>query len=128
MLKEFRDFAMRGNVLDLAVAVIIGGAFGKIVASLVDDIIMPLVGLLIGGIDFNSLAFTAGSAQVKYGSFIQNIVDFLIVAFVIFLIVRTMNRFKKPAPAAAPTTKECPRCFTAIPLRATRCPNCTSEL
>lgn len=128
MLKEFRDFAMRGNVLDLAVAVIIGGAFGKIVTSLVDDIIMPIVGLLIGGIDFKSLAFTVGSAKVTYGSFIQNVVDFLIVAFVIFMIVRTMNRFKKPAPAAAPTTKECPRCFTAIPLKATRCPNCTSEL
>ena len=128
MLKEFRDFAMRGNVLDLAVAVIIGGAFGKIVASLVDDIIMPLVGLIIGGVDFKSLAFTVGSAQVKYGSFIQNVVDFLIIAFVIFLIVRTMNRFKKPAPAAAPATKECPRCFTIIPLKATRCPNCTSEL
>jgi len=128
MLKEFRDFAMRGNVLDLAVAVIIGGAFGKIVASLVGDIIMPLIGLIIGGVDFNSLAFTVGSAQVKYGSFIQNVIDFLIIAFVIFLIVRTMNRFKKPAPAAAPTTKECPRCFTTIPLQATRCPNCTSEL
>ena len=128
MLKEFRDFAMRGNVLDLAVAVIIGGAFGKIVASLVDDIIMPLIGLVIGGVDFNSLAFTVGSAQVKYGSFIQNVVDFIIIAFVFFMIVRTMNRFKKPAPAAAPTTKECPRCFTTIPLKATRCPNCTSEL
>jgi large conductance mechanosensitive channel len=128
MLKEFREFAMRGNVLDLAIAVIIGGAFGKIVASLVEDIIMPLIGLIIGGIDFNSLAFTVGSAQVTYGSFIQNVVDFLIVAFVIFLIIRTMNRFKKPAPAAAPTTKECPRCFTTIPLKATRCPNCTSEL
>lgn len=128
MLKEFRDFAMRGNVLDLAVAVIIGGAFGKIVTSLVDDIIMPIVGLALGGIDFKSLAVTVGSAQVKYGSFIQNIVDFLIVAFVIFLIIRTMNRFKKPAPVAAPTTKECPRCFTNIPIKATRCPNCTSEL
>ena len=128
MLKEFRDFAMRGNVLDLAVAVIIGGAFGKIVTSLVDDIIMPLVGLAIGGVDFKSLAVTVGSAQVKYGSFIQNVVDFLIIAFVIFMIVRTMNRFKKPAPVAAPTTKECPHCFTNIPIKATRCPNCTSEL
>lgn len=128
MLKEFRDFAMRGNVLDLAVAVIIGGAFGKIVTSLVGDIIMPLIGLVIGGVDFNSLAFTVGSAQVKYGTFIQNVVDFIIIAFVIFMIVRTMNRFKKPAPVAAPTTKECPRCFTTIPLKATRCPNCTSEL
>ncbi len=128
MLKEFRDFAMRGNVIDLAVAVIIGGAFGKIVSSLVDDIIMPLIGLIIGGIDFNSLAFKVGSAQVKYGTFIQNVVDFLIIAFVIFLMVRAMNKMKKPAPAAAATTKECPRCFTTIPLKATRCPNCTSEL
>ncbi|HSA99995.1 MAG TPA: large conductance mechanosensitive channel protein MscL [Anaerolineales bacterium] len=128
MLKEFREFAVRGNVLDLAVAVIIGGAFGKIVASLVDDIIMPLVGLLIGGIDFKSLAFTVGSAKVAYGSFIQNIVDFIIVAVVIFLMVRAINSTKKPAPAAAPTTKECQYCFTTIPLKATRCPNCTSEL
>ncbi len=128
MLKEFRDFAVRGNVVDLAVAVIIGGAFGKIVTSLVDDIIMPLVGLLIGGIDFKSLAFTVGSAKVTYGSFIQNVVDFIIIAIVIFLMVRAINSFKKPAPAAALTTKECPYCFTNIPLKATRCPNCTSEL
>jgi large conductance mechanosensitive channel len=110
MLKEFRDFAMRGNVIDLAVAVIIGGAFGKIVASLVSDIIMPLVGLLIGGVDFKSLAFTVR------------------IAFVIFFMVRAINSTKKPAPAAAPTTKECPHCFTTIPLKATRCPNCTSQL
>jgi large conductance mechanosensitive channel len=128
MLKEFKEFAIRGNVMDLAVAVIIGGAFGKIVTSLVDDIIMPLVGLLIGGIDFKSLAFTVGSAKVTYGSFIQNIVDFIIVALVIFLMVRAINSTKKPAPAAAPTTKECPYCFTMIPLKATRCPNCTSPL
>jgi large conductance mechanosensitive channel len=128
MLKEFREFAIRGNVVDLAVAVIIGGAFGKIVASLVDNIIMPLVGLLIGGVDFKNLAFTVGSAKVEYGLFIQNVVDFIIVAFVIFLIVRAINSTKKPAPVAAPTTKECPHCFTAIPLKATRCPNCTSQL
>jgi len=127
MLKEFREFAIRGNVIDLAVAVIIGGAFGKIVASLVDDIIMPIIGLLIGGIDFKSLAFQIGSAKVTYGSFIQNVVDFVIIAFVIFLIVRAMNRFKKQEPTT-PTTKECPHCFTTIPLKATRCPNCTSEL
>ena len=127
MLKEFREFAIRGNVIDLAVAVIIGGAFGKIVTSLVDDIIMPLIGLLIGGIDFKSLAFQIGSAKITYGAFIQNVVDFIIVAFVIFLIVRTMNRFKKQEPTT-PTTKECPYCFTTIPLKATRCPNCTSEL
>jgi large conductance mechanosensitive channel len=127
MLKEFREFVKRGNVIDLAVAVIIGGAFGKIVASLVSDIIMPLVGLLIGGVDFKSLAFTVGSAKVTYGSFIQNVVDFTIIAFVIFLMVRAMNRFKKQEPTT-PTTKECPHCFTTIPLKATRCPNCTSQL
>jgi large conductance mechanosensitive channel len=128
MLKEFREFAIRGNVVDLAVAVIIGGAFGKIVSSLVDNIIMPLVGLLIGGVDFKNLAFTVGSAKLEYGLFIQNVVDFIIVAFVIFLMVRAINSTKKPAPAAAPTTKECPHCFTTIPLKATRCPNCTSQL
>lgn len=128
MLKEFREFAMRGNVLDLAVAVIIGGAFGKIIASLVNDILMPLIGLAMGGVNFSELAVVVGEAQVKYGMFIQAIVDFVIVAFVIFMIIRTMNRFKKPQPVAAPTTKDCPRCFTAIPLNATRCPNCTSEL
>jgi large conductance mechanosensitive channel len=127
MLKEFREFAIRGNVVDLAVAVIIGGAFGKIVSSLVDDIIMPLVGLLIGGIDFKSLAFTVGGAKITYGAFIQNVVDFIIIAFVIFLMVRAMNRFKKQEPTT-PTTKECPHCFTTIPLKATRCPNCTSQL
>ena len=127
MLKEFREFAIRGNVIDLAVAVIIGGAFGKIISSLVDDILMPLIGLLVGGIDFSNLAITVGSAQVKYGAFIQNIIDFLLVAFVIFLMVRAMNRLKRQEPTT-PTTKECPRCFTTIPLKATRCPNCTSEL
>jgi large conductance mechanosensitive channel len=131
MLKEFKDFAMRGNVLDLAVGVIIGGAFGKIVASLIGDIIMPLIGLILGGIDFNSLAVTVGSAQVKYGSFIQSIIDFITIAFVIFLIVKGANATKKPAPAAAPaepTTKECPHCFSTISIKATRCPNCTSQL
>jgi large conductance mechanosensitive channel len=128
MLKEFRDFAMRGNVMDLAVGVIIGGAFGKIVSSLVGDVLMPLIGLLIGGIDFAGLALTVGSAQVKYGSFIQSIFDFTIIAFVIFMLVRAMNKLQKPAPAAAPTAKECPYCFSAIPIKATRCPNCTSQL
>lgn len=128
MLKEFRDFAMRGNVMDLAVAVIIGVAFGAIVTSLVNDIIMPLIGLVLGGIDFSGLAFQVGNATVKYGAFIQAVVNFLIVAFVIFLIVRAINRLKGPAPVPAPTTKTCPRCFTTIPLQATRCPNCTSEL
>jgi len=131
MLKEFRDFAMRGNVMDLAVAVIIGGAFGKIIASLVNDILMPLIGLILGGVNFAELSFTVKDAVVMYGSFIQAIVDFILVAFVIFLLVRTMNNMKKkePAPAPAePTTKECPHCFTTISIKATRCPNCTSQL
>ena len=128
MLKEFRDFALRGNVMDLAVAVIIGGAVGKIIASLVNAVLMPLIGLVFGGLDFSSLSFTVKDAVVNYGMFIQSIVDFTIVAFVIFLIIRTMNRLQKPAPAAAPTTKECPYCFTTISIQAKRCPNCTSQL
>ncbi|MGC1375525.1 MAG: large conductance mechanosensitive channel protein MscL [Anaerolineales bacterium] len=128
MLKEFKDFAMRGNVMDLAVGVIIGGAFGKIVTSLVGDILMPLVGLLIGGVSFVDLSITVGSAVVKYGSFIQNVIDFIIIAFVVFLIVKGINSMQKPAPAAAPTTKPCPQCATDIPLAAKRCPNCTSNL
>ncbi len=128
MLKDFKDFAMRGSVMDLAVGVIIGGAFGKIVSSLVDDILMPLIGLLIGGIDFTGLKFTVGSAGVSYGTFIQNVVDFLIIAFVVFLMVRSLARLQKPAPVAAPTKKDCPYCFSSIPIQATRCPNCTSEI
>jgi len=122
---------MRGNVLDLAVAVIIGGAFGKIVGSLVNDIIMPLIGLIMGGVNFSDLSFTVGEAVVKWGAFVQTVIDFLVIAFVIFLIVKAANNMKKaPAPAAPaePTTKECPHCFSAIPIKATRCPNCTSEL
>jgi large conductance mechanosensitive channel len=128
MLNEFKKFALRGNVMDLAIAVIIGGAFGKIIASLVGDILMPLIGLVLGGVDFSSLAITVGDAAIKYGAFLQAIVDFLIIAFVIFLLIQAMNRMKKPEPVAAPTTKDCPYCLTAIPLQATRCPNCTSEL
>jgi large conductance mechanosensitive channel len=131
MLKEFKDFAMRGNVMDLAIAVIIGGAFGKIIASLVNDILMPLIGLALGGLSFADLSFTVGDAVIAYGAFIQAIVDFIIVAFVIFMLIRTMNNMKKkePAPAPAePTTKECPHCFTTIPIKATRCPNCTSQI
>ncbi|MEW5828814.1 MAG: large conductance mechanosensitive channel protein MscL [Chloroflexota bacterium] len=131
MLKEFKAFVMRGNVLDLAVAVIIGGAFGKIIGSLVNDILMPLIGLLLGGISFTDLMVTVGAAEVKYGAFIQAIVDFLIIAFVIFLIVKAANSMKKkeePAAPAEPTTRDCPHCFTAIPLKATRCPHCTSQL
>jgi large conductance mechanosensitive channel len=131
MLKEFKTFMMRGNVMDLAVGVIIGGAFGKIVSSLVTDILMPLVGLILGGIDFSGLAFTLGSAKVTYGNFINNLIDFIIIALVIFLMVKGINSLqKKPAPAtaASPITKECPHCFTIISIKATRCPNCTSEL
>jgi len=131
MLKEFKEFVMRGNVLDLAVAVIIGGAFGKIISSLVNDILMPLVGLVLGGVNFSELAFTVGEAVVKWGAFVQAIVDFLIIAFVIFMIVKAANSTKKkeePAPKPEPTTKECPFCFTTISIKATRCPNCTSEL
>jgi large conductance mechanosensitive channel len=130
VLNEFKAFVMRGNVIDLAVAVIIGGAFGKIVSSLVNDIIMPLIGLIIGGIDFNGLAFTLGSAKVTYGNFINNIIDFIIIALVIFLMIKIIDNLKKkPAPVVAePTTKECPYCFSTISIKATRCPNCTSEL
>jgi large conductance mechanosensitive channel len=143
MLKEFKAFVMRGNVLDLAIAVIIGGAFGKIIASLVNDIIMPLLGLIMGKVSFSDLFWTLdgksyeslaqaremGGAILAYGSFIQNIIDFLIIALVIFLMVRAINKLTvKPAPTAAPVEKECPYCFTTIAIKATRCPNCTSEL
>jgi large conductance mechanosensitive channel len=130
MIKEFKEFIMKGNVMDLAVAVIIGGAFGKIISSLVGDILMPLIGLIIGGIDFSSLAITVGNAKVTYGNFIQALIDFLIIALVIFLLVKGINSMtKKPAPVVAePNTKECPHCFTTISIKATRCPNCTSEL
>jgi large conductance mechanosensitive channel len=131
MLKEFKEFVMRGNVLDLAVAVIIGGAFGLIVTSLVNDILMPLVGLLLGGIDFTGLSFTVGDAVVTWGNFVQAIVNFIIIAFAIFMIIKAANATKKKEPAsppAEPTTKDCPYCFTTIAIKATRCPNCTSEL
>ena len=127
MLKEFREFAIRGNVMDLAIAVIIGGAFGKIVTSLVNDMLMPLIGLVLGGVNFAELSVTVGSAVVKWGAFVQSIFDFIIIAFVIFLLVRAMNRLKREEPVT-PTTKECPHCFTTIPLKAARCPNCTSQL
>jgi large conductance mechanosensitive channel len=143
MLKEFKEFAMRGNVLDMAIGIIIGGAFGGIVTSLVNDIIMPPIGLLLGKINFASLfidlsgkgyatladAKAAGAATLNYGAFINTLIDFVIVAFVVFLLVRSINRLtKKPEAPAVPTTKECPYCFTAIPIKATRCPHCTSEL
>ena len=131
MLKEFKAFVMRGNVLDLATAVIIGGAFGKIIGSLVNDIIMPLIGLAMGGVNFSELSITVGAAAIKWGAFVQTTLDFLVIAFVVFLIIKAANKLKKEAPAtapAAPTTKECPHCFSTIAIKATRCPNCTSEL
>ena len=143
MLKEFREFAMRGNVLDLAVAVIIGGAFGKVVTSLVNDVLMPPVGLLLGAVNFSDLFVNlsgtsyaslaegqqAGAPTINYGLFLNTVIDFVIVAFVIFLMVRAANRMRKPAQAPAePTTKDCPFCLSAIPLKATRCPQCTSDL
>ncbi|MFZ5919253.1 MAG: large-conductance mechanosensitive channel protein MscL [Chloroflexota bacterium] len=148
MFKEFRDFAMRGNVIDMAVGIIIGGAFGTIVKSLVSDIIMPPVGLLLGGMDFVNLfallqegepagpyaaladAQAAGAVTINYGVFINAVISFLIVAFAMFLIIRAMNRMQraKEAPVAEPTEKECPYCFTAIPIKASRCPHCTSQL
>jgi large conductance mechanosensitive channel len=142
MLKEFKAFAMRGNVLDMAVGIIIGGAFGRIISSLVSDIIMPPIGLALGKVDFSTLflnisgthyptlaaAKAANAATINYGVFLNTVIDFLIVAFVIFLMVRQVNRWNKPEPAPAPTTKDCPFCFSAIAIKATRCPNCTSEL
>jgi len=131
MLKEFKEFAIRGNVIDLAIGVIIGGAFGKIVASLVNDILMPLIGLLLGGINFADRAFIIGDAAVKWGAFVQTVIDFAIIAFVIFLMVKAVNNLRKPAPVSAPaepTTKECPYCLSVIPIKASRCPHCTSQL
>jgi large conductance mechanosensitive channel len=144
MLKEFKDFIMRGNVLDLAIGVIIGGAFGKIVSSLVSDVLMPPIGMLLGKVDFSNLyinmsggnfssladAQKAGAATLNYGLFLNNIINFLIIALVIFLIVKQVNRMQKPAaqPVAEATSKDCPFCKTAIPIKATRCPHCTSQL
>lgn len=128
MFKEFKEFVMRGNVLDLAVGVIIGGAFGKIVGSLVNDILMPLIGLTVGGINFSEQTFTVGAAVINWGVFLQTIIDFLIIAFVIFIIVKSANKLKKAPPPAAPVARECPYCFSVISIKATRCPNCTSEL
>src|SRR6185369_16926240 len=143
MWKEFRDFAMRGNVVDLAVGLIIGAAFGKIVTSFVNDILMPPLGLLLGRVDFSNLfinlspqhyatlaeAKQAGAATINYGLFINTLLDFVIVAFAIFILIKQINRLqsltKKEAPPAAPTTKPCPYCVTQIPLAATRCPACT---
>ncbi len=144
MLKEFKEFAMKGNVLDMAIGIIIGAAFGKIISSLVGDVIMPPIGLLLGKIDFSTLfinlsgqpyaslaqAKTAGAATINYGTFINTVIDFIIVAFVIFLLIRQVNKLKRqPEPVPAiPTTKECPYCLSAVPIKAIRCPHCTSEL
>jgi large conductance mechanosensitive channel len=142
MLKEFKEFAMRGNVLDMAVGIIVGAAFGRIITSLVSDILMPPIGLALGKVDFASLfinisgtsyptlaaAKAANAATINYGSFLNTVIDFVIVAFVIFLMIRQVNRWKPAPVSAAPTTKECPYCASQIPLKASRCPNCTSEL
>lgn len=145
MLKEFKQFAMRGNVVDMAVGIIIGGAFGTIVKSLVSDVIMPPIGLLLGGVDFSDLFITlkegatagpyatlaaaqsAGAVTLSYGLFINSVVSFLIVAFAVFLLISAINKLQRTQPAA-PNTKECPFCFSSISLKATRCPHCTSEL
>ena len=142
MFKEFKKFAMKGNVIDLAVGVIIGGAFGKVVTSLVNDIIMPPIGMLLGRINFSDLfinlsgtqyeslveAKSKGAATINYGLFMNNIIDFLIVAFSIFIVIKQLDRFKKKEAPAPETTKECKYCYSSIPVKATRCPHCTSEL
>jgi len=142
MLKEFKEFAMRGNVLDMAIGIIIGAAFGKIVTSLVNDILMPPIGVLFGGVNFADLfidlsgqsyatlaaAQEAGAATINYGLFLNTIIDFIIVAFVVFLLVRQINRMKRQPAPADPTTKECPYCLSTIPIKATRCAHCTSEI
>lgn len=128
MIKDFKKFIAKGNVMDLAVAVIIGAAFGKIVSALVTSIIMPLIGLVLGGIDFSGLAITVGSAELGYGLFIQALIDFFVIAVVIFLMVRALDNMKKPTPESPPEVQDCPYCFTTINIKATRCPNCTSEL
>lgn len=145
MLKDFKAFVMRGNVIDLAVAFIMGAAFGTIVTSLVNDVIMPPIGLALGKVDFSNLyvllapggkaappyssladAKAAGAVTLNYGVFVNSVVSFLIVAFVVFLLVRAVTRLQKPDPAAPPTTKACPACAMAIPIQASRCPHCTS--
>ena len=148
MLKEFKQFAMRGNVVDMAVGIIIGAAFGTIVKSLVDDVIMPPIGLLLGNVDFSNLFVTlkqgatagpyltladakkAGAVILSYGTFFNTIISFIIVAFSVFLLIKGMNKLKRQqeAPPAAPTTKECPHCLSTIPIKATRCAHCTSNL
>ena len=142
MIKEFKEFVMKGNVLDMAVGIIIGASFGKVVTSFVNDVLMPPIGLLLGKVDFSNLfinlsgksfesladAKKAGAATLNYGLFFNTTIDFLIVGFAIFILVRQVNRLKRQAPAAAPATRACPFCMTDIPVKATRCPHCTSTL
>ena len=142
MLKEFKEFIMRGNVVDLAVAVIIGGAFGKIITSFVEDVLLPPIGLALGNVDFSNLfinlsgkdypsvaaAKAAGAATLNYGIFFNHIINFLIIAFAIFILIKQINRMQKPATAAAPATKDCPYCLSPVPVKATKCAHCTSEL
>ena len=142
MLKEFKEFAMRGNVLDMAIGIILGAAFGKIISSFVADILMPPVGLVLGKVDFSNLFITlsgkqfqsladakaAGAPTINVGVFLNTTIDFLIVAFAIFLLVKQVNRLRRPAAAPAPTTKDCPYCVSAISIKATKCPHCTSAL
>ena len=142
MFKEFKEFAIKGNVVDLAIGVIIGGAFGKIVSSLVNDIIMPIIGVLIGNMDFSNFfisldgnkyatlkqAQEAGAATLNYGLFLNTIIEFFIISFSIFMVIRQINKFRKEEEPAPATTKKCDYCFSEIPIKATRCPHCTSEL
>ena len=142
MIKEFKEFAMKGNVLDMAVGIIIGAAFGKIVTSFVSDVLMPPLGKLLGNVDFSGLfinlsdqhyatiaaAKEAGAATLNYGVFINTIIDFILVAFAVFLLVRQVNKMKRQPPPADPTSKSCPFCISSIPIKASRCPHCTSEL
>ena len=146
MFKEFKEFAMKGNVIDMAVGIIIGAAFGTIIKSLVDDVLMPPIGLLLGNVDFSNLFLTikegkvaapyaslaaakaAGAVTLNIGVFINTIISFLIVAFSVFLVIKNVNRFKKAPTSPDPTTKDCPFCLSVIPIKATRCPQCTSEL
>ncbi len=144
MFKEFKEFAMRGNVIDMAVGIVIGGAFGKIVSSFVGDVLMPPIGKLMGNVDFTNLFYVlgdgtydslaaakeAGAATINYGVFINTVLDFVIVAVAIFMVIRQMNKLKKQeeAPPAEPTTKDCPQCLSTIPIKATRCAHCTTQL
>jgi large conductance mechanosensitive channel len=147
MFKEFKEFAMRGNVVDMAVGIVIGAAFGTIVKSFVDDVLMPPIGLLMGNVDFSNLFLTlkdgakaagpyaslaaakaAGAVTLNMGVFINTVISFLIVAFAVFLVIKGMNTMKRQAPPPSPDTKECPFCFTTIPIKSQRCPHCTSQL